>query len=119
MMTATPHSPATSPAKSTTTPDTSRERAQERTLRPLVDIYENEREFVVVADIPGATLETLSVKFDRGDLTISGGPFERVFSIPDTVDVAKIDAKLDAGVLQLTMPKTESAKPLHIPVRRA
>ncbi|MFO0664891.1 MAG: Hsp20/alpha crystallin family protein [Polyangiaceae bacterium] len=97
------------------------------TLRPRVDIYENEREFLLVADVPGVSPETLTVKFERGELSFEGsqpdnvarGRYVRVFSIPDTVDSGKIEAHLDAGVLRLHLPKMESAKPRQIAVRGA
>lgn len=111
MMTTTTATPATTNSSAAQRP------RREPTRKPSVDIYENERAFLVVADLPGVTPETLDVKFERGELSVLGGNFERTFSIPDTVDVAKIDAKLDAGVLSLTLPKMESAKPLHIQVR--
>ncbi len=117
----------TTPAQTTAqtaSPHTAQSAAVGRTRRepvrkPSVDIYESEKAFLVVADLPGVTPEALDVKFERGELAVVGGTFERTFAIPDTVDVSKIDAKLDAGVLWLTLPKMESAKPLHIAVRGA
>lgn len=104
-----------------------------RALKTHVDIYENEREFLVIADVPGATKESLTIQFDRGELSfeasvdlskfaegpaqVCGYSYQRAFAIPDTVDSAKIDAELDAGVLRLRLPKVETAKPMQIPVR--
>ena len=105
----------TNPAAHVASPRTRRE----PTRKPSVDIYESDKAFLVVADLPGVTPEALDVKFERGELSVVGGSFERTFSIPDTVDASKIDAKLDAGVLWLNLPKMESAKPLHITVKSA
>ena len=112
-------------------PTEERARARTRAEHPNVDIYENEREFLVIADVPGATTDSLTVQFDRGELSFEatadmtnfpGGEstsYQRAFAIPDTVDSSKIDAELDAGVLRLRLPKVESAKPKQIPVRGA
>lgn len=127
--------PQTAPSNpaSTKTAGTKAEpqKARVRTQQPNVDIYENEREFLLVADVPGATKDSLTVQFDRGELAFEATAvvaklpdaqtrrYSRAFAIPDTVDSTKIEAELDAGVLRLRLPKVESAKPRQIPVRGA
>jgi HSP20 family molecular chaperone IbpA len=111
------------------------ERVQARaSVAPLVDVYENKDELLLVADVPGATPEGISIQFDKGQLTIEakreGGPegtplglehrpadYYRAFSVPQGIDAAKIEAQLTAGVLRLRLPKTESVKPRRIEVK--
>lgn len=108
-------------------------RTQERYVAPPVDIYEIADGLVVTADVPGVTQEQLEVRVDNHVLTIRGqtadGPiaapgyreFElvsyfRQFELSDKVDESKIRADLKHGVLTLTLPKAEEAKPRKIAV---
>lgn len=101
---------------------------------PLVDIYENEEEILLHADMPGVTKDNVTVNVDNGKLEISGirklpitasgswqefGDIEyrRVFSVPQSIDVTKVNAELKEGVLRLHLPKTEDAKPRTIEIR--
>jgi HSP20 family molecular chaperone IbpA len=111
------------------------ERVQQRvTVTPRVDVYENANELLLVADIPGATKESVSIQLDKGQLTIEasrredkvGSPlvaeyraidYARVFAIPQGIDGSKIDAQLSGGVLRLRLPKSEALKPRRIEVR--
>lgn len=103
-------------------------------VTPLVDIYENKDEYLVVADLPGVSHDKLSVKFDKGELTLEGQwaeaeqgsalareyramDFRRSFIVPDSVDVEKIGAALNNGVLTLHLPKSEAVKPRHIDIQ--
>lgn len=128
--TRTPEPSTSSVAKpSTQAPKATAQRVQNQ--QPNVDIYENEREFFLIADVPGATKDSLTVQFDRGQLSFEATAVEakqadgrvtkylRAFSVPDTVDSTKIEAELEAGVLRMHLPKVESAKPVQIPVRGA
>jgi HSP20 family protein len=45
------------------------------------------------------------------------GDFQRVFQIPDTIDAGKIDAEFKNGVLIVTLPKQEAAKPKQVPIK--
>lgn len=100
---------------------------------PLVDIYENEDEIVLQADMPGVVREDLSIEINDGKLYLagsrqlesSGAPrwrelasatFKRTFSVPPTIEAGKVSARLVNGVLQLRLPKSESAKPRQIEV---
>ena len=104
------------------------------TVAPVVDIYENEDEILLHADMPGVTKERITVNVDNGKLEISGvrqietkgagswqefGDLEyrRVFSVPQSIDVAKVNAELKEGVLKLHLPKAEAAKPRTIEIR--
>lgn len=99
-----------------------------RTVSPLVDIYENDEEILLRAEMPGVEKDKVSINIDNGHLTLSGirslrvdgaasweefGPvaFRRAFSVPQSIDVDKVQAKLGEGVLVLHLPKSEAAKP--------
>lgn len=103
---------------------------------PAVDIYENEDEILLVADMPGVTKEEVSVNIDNGRLALSGVrkleiggvasweefgnvEFVRNFSVPQTIDVENVKAALKNGVLTLHMPKSEKAKPRQIEIKTA
>ncbi|HOD35057.1 MAG TPA: Hsp20/alpha crystallin family protein [Syntrophales bacterium] len=102
---------------------------------PDVDILESDREITLLADIPGVQSRDLKVDLENGVLTLTGdvapwegpdeknilieyetGCFYRQFSISETIDQERIDARLSDGVLRLTLPKVESAIPRKIPV---
>jgi HSP20 family protein len=117
------------------------EKAQEQT-RPLraflpnADIFETEDALTVVLEMPGVDRNNIDVNVDNGVLTIEGridfnkyeslepvyseyniGPFRRSFRISSQIDQDKIKAEMDAGVITLTLPKAEEAKPRKIEVR--
>jgi HSP20 family protein len=103
---------------------------------PAVDIYETEHELVVQADLPDIKPEELDIRVENNILTIRGerkfekkvnennylrlertyGSFSRSFSLANTVDSAAIKAEYKDGVLTLTVPKREEAKPKQIKV---
>jgi len=106
------------------------------TVAPVVDIYENDDEILLHADMPGVSKENVSVNVDNGTLEITGirnlhvegarswaefgdVEYRRVFSVPQTIDVGKVDAELKDGTLQLHLPKAEAAKPRTIEIRSA
>ena len=105
-------------------------------VRPLVDIYENDDEILLHADMPGVTKEAISINIDNGKLQLSGvrglkaegaanwvefGDVEyvRSFSVPQTIDIEKVNAELKDGVLRLHLPKSEAAKPRQIEIKAA
>lgn len=105
-------------------------------VAPAVDIYENEDEILLYADMPGVVKDELSVNIDNGRLSLSGVrkletigaasweefgnvEFVRNFSVPQTIDVEKVEAELKNGVLTLHMPKSEKAKPRQIEIKTA
>jgi len=103
---------------------------------PAVDIYENENEIMLCAQMPGVVKEDVSVNIDNGTLSLSGvrkleshgatnweefGDVEyvRSFSVPQTIDVEQVEAELKDGVLKLHLPKSEAAKPRQIEIKTA
>lgn len=111
------------------------ERARELpTIAPLVDIYENDDEILLHADMPGVAREAVTVNVENGRLEISGVrkvsvsgsvgwqefgdvEYRRAFSVPQTIDVGKVNAELRDGVLRLHLPKAEAAKPRVIEIK--
>ncbi|WP_198243513.1 Hsp20/alpha crystallin family protein [methane-oxidizing endosymbiont of Gigantopelta aegis] len=103
---------------------------------PTVDIKEEPDRFVIYADIPGVKPEEIDVNMEDGVLTIKGekqseskteengykrvertyGSFYRRFALPDTADPNGITAKSKHGVLELVIPKRETAQPKKINV---
>ena len=103
---------------------------------PFVDIFETDDEIKVVAEVPGMNKEDIKVSIQDNVLTISGekkqdvedtsknyhrierawGTFERSFSLPMAVKVDKVNAAYKDGILTITLPKSEEAKPKEIDV---
>ena len=105
-------------------------------IAPAVDIFENEDEILLHADMPGVTRENISLDIDNGTLSIAGlrklttrgtAAYEefpnlryvRSFSVPQTIDVGRVEADLKNGVLRLHLPKSEAAKPRQIEIKTA
>jgi HSP20 family protein len=104
-------------------------------IPPPVDIYDTGEEYVLKAHMPGVLKSDLDVKFSDGELIIYGritgelsdqhlyvhreiepGNYYRAFKITDTVDIEKISAKLENGILTLKLPRYERMKPKEIPI---
>ena len=101
---------------------------------PAVDIYENnDREYVIKADLPEMKREDIKLTFENNTLTLSGertleqteglhrserfhGLFSRSFTLPNTVDGNRISAAYKDGVLTVRVPQREEAKPKQIEV---
>ena len=101
---------------------------------PAVDIYEDKDSFVVKAELPGMKKEDIDVSLHDGSLSISGerkseqkwedaevyraerffGRFQRTVTLPAAVNAAGINAQYKDGVLTVTLPKAEEAKPKQI-----
>ncbi|WP_289022888.1 Hsp20/alpha crystallin family protein [Desulfobacter postgatei] len=107
-----------------------------RTATPAVDIYENENEILLFADMPGVHKDDITVNIENGKLAISGirrldhqgvsnweefvdVEYVRSFSIPQTINVEDVEATLKDGVLTLHLPKSETAKPRLIEIKAA
>ncbi len=103
---------------------------------PLVDIYENDEEILLRADMPGVEKKDISINIDNGKLSLGGirkfeskgsaqweefgdVEYQRTFSVPQTIDIEKIVAELKDGVLNLHLPKSEAAKPRQIEIKAA
>lgn len=103
---------------------------------PPVDIKETENELIFKADIPDLDMKDIDVRMENGTLMLRGerkfedakdggwhrverayGTFERVFSLPETVDPEGVKADYKNGVLTITLPKKELAKPRQIKVQ--
>lgn len=106
-----------------------------RVFVPAVDILENEEEIIVLADMPGVSSKNVDIDLRESVLTIEGritpvegekevtvyrefdwGDYLRQFTLSDAIDQEKITAKMDQGVLRLTLPKAEKRKPQKIQV---
>jgi HSP20 family protein len=107
-----------------------------RTWAPAVDIYENGDNLVLKAELPGVKPEDVEVRVEDHTLYLKGerkfekevkeenyhrversyGSFARSFSLPNTVDSEKVNADYKDGILTLTMPKKEEAKPKTIKI---
>jgi HSP20 family protein len=106
-----------------------------RTYSPPVDIQETEDELVLVADMPGVKPGDIDVRFEGGELSISGKvewrypegasflfceygteDFQRTFAVSEEVDSSRITAEYKDGVLTLHLPKAEEAKQRKIAV---
>jgi HSP20 family molecular chaperone IbpA len=109
-------------------------RASEKYLKPAVNIIEMEEGLKLMADIPGATKESLDVNVDKGILTISAqathempgrplytefelAPYYRQFQIPESLDHEKTAASYANGILTLRIAKAEVAKPRKIEIK--
>ncbi len=108
-----------------------------RPWSPSVDVLETENELVLKADLPEVELKDIDIQIEQGTLSIKGerkfekvegkgtgyhriersyGQFQRYFSLPDTVDPDKVKASYHNGVLTVTLPKKEVAKPRTIKI---
>lgn len=104
---------------------------------PLVDIVENDKEYLIKVELPEVKKDDVRVTVDNGVLTISGerklekeeggrkyrrierayGHFARSFGLPDNADPAKVSATFKDGVLEVHVGKAEQAKPKQIEIR--
>lgn len=104
---------------------------------PAVDIKEDKKQFVILADLPGVDKNDINISMENNILTIKGsrpeetkgeqisycrterirGNFHRQFTLPDTADESKIEAKVQKGVLEIIIPKKETAKPRLIQIQ--
>ena len=103
---------------------------------PSVDVFEDKESLKIVAELPGLKPEDVKITLENSTLTLRGekkqvaeektervhryersyGSFERSFALPNTVDAEKVAAAFENGVLTVTLPKAEKAKPREIAV---
>lgn len=120
-----------------TSPGRGATRGFDGVFAPAIDVVEEKDKYVVKADLPGLAKDDVSVTLEDNRLTIKGekkqetedkgaqvyyrervyGTFSRLIELPASVDAGKIDARFADGVLQVTLPKSESAKPKQIEVK--
>jgi len=105
---------------------------------PAVDVFEDSSGITLYADLPGVRKEALSLHVKDGTLTIEGPialgtpqgleavhaevslpRYQRAFTLSKELDAEKVDARFEAGVLTLRIPKAEHAQPRHIEVKVA
>jgi HSP20 family protein len=110
---------------------------------PLLDVIETNEAFEISVDLPGVNPADVTLEMNEGKLTISGqrvnpatvapedndknyhrmernhGTFFRAVAIPNDVDVARIDARYELGVLHVRVPKSEKPQPTKIEIRTA
>ena len=103
-------------------------------ISPEVNIFETKDGYVLEAEMPGVNKEGLEITLDGNEITIighrnvealTGNPlfresrnvdFRRAFELDPAIDTAKVCARMDQGVLTLTLPKSERVKPRKITV---
>ena len=96
-------------------------------LVPPIDIYENDKEILLVADLPSVNADALTLEVNHPDLRIEGRTpgsnssparvYSRTFRLDSTLDVGKIEAKLTDGVLSIHLPKSEPYRVRKIQVK--
>ncbi|WP_343726396.1 Hsp20/alpha crystallin family protein [Burkholderia seminalis] len=110
--------------------------ARRITLTPAVDIYEDSQGITLWADLPGVTKDKLDIKVHDGSLSIEAEAavptpaqlrlqhaevrephFARTFTLSPDFDTSKIEASLRDGVLKLTLPRRDEARPRRIEVK--
>ena len=107
-----------------------------RCFVPKADIFETEKEIIILTDIPGANDETVDITLEKNVLSINAyveplrtgdyniayaeyeeGDYQRSFRLSDEIDQEKIEAVVSEGVLRLRLPKVQEAKAKKIAVK--
>lgn len=129
------------PSNQQTNGDGNRESLTVAEWAPVVDIVEDDKEYLIQLEIPGIRKEDVKVAVDNGVLAITGerkfekdakdaktkyhrversyGTFVRAFTMPDDGDPTKVAAEFRDGVLTVHIPKSEEARPKQIEVKVA
>lgn len=104
---------------------------------PAIDVHENEEAYVFTAELPGLDKEDVSITLENNILTVSGerkfedeakgdnyrrierayGNFSRSFTLPSQVDQQQVAAEFKNGLLHISVPKAEQAKPKKIEIK--
>ena len=103
-------------------------------VSPYVNIYETKEGYVLEAEMPGVNKDGLELTLEGNEITIIGhrradaphgtrlmgeralADYRRIFELDPAIDASKISARMDKGVLMLTLPKSEQVKPRQIKV---
>ncbi len=113
--------------------------AHDASWAPAVDIHEEDRQFIVRADLPGVKPADIEITAEKGVLSLRGarnfeqqtdgghysrvervsGKFVRTFTLPENVQTDAIKAQFKDGVLELTIPKIAKAEPRKIEIQAA
>ena len=107
-----------------------------RSFVPRADIYETEKEIIVLADVPGANEKTVDITLEKNVLSITAfvepaipreyeiayaeyedGDYQRSFRLSDEIDRDKIEAVVSDGVLRLHLPKSQESRTKKIAVK--
>lgn len=120
--------------KSTLEKTTNNRAVREEYIAPEVNIFETQEGYVLEAEMPGVNKEGLEITLEGNEITIFGrrnpetvngetlfrerssADFRRMFELDPAIDTAKVSAKMDQGILTLTLPKSEKVKPRKISV---
>ena len=109
---------------------------QGRTMKPAMDIAESEEELTISVELPGMKKDDVKLSIENGVLTLSGekrfeneekkkdyhrversyGSFHRSISLPSQLDTAQAEASFEDGVLEIRIPRAETAKPKQIEI---
>jgi HSP20 family protein len=110
------------------------ERAEEQFIAPAATVLENADGYTLEVEMPGVSKETLEMWVENNELTVLGRRslravegtllhresrsenFRRTFELDPSIDAEKISAKIEQGVVSLTLPKAEQVKPRKIAV---
>lgn len=110
------------------------EPAAQRFITPEVNIYETQDGYLVEAEMPGVSKDGLEVTLEGHEITIIGrrnhadlpgsallreshaADFRRAFELDPVIDTTRISARMEQGILRLTLPKSEQVKPRRISV---
>ncbi len=111
--------------------------ASHRYIRPRASVAETTDGFTVEVEMPGVSQSGLEITFENGELTLvghrattagsgdghevvyresHGSDYRRVFEVDNTIDASRISARIDQGMLTLSLPKAEGAKPRRIEI---
>lgn len=115
-------------------PATQSQPAAKEYIAPDVNIYETKEGYLLEAEMPGVAKHGLEITLDNNELTIVGrrdsstpngtplfkesreADYRRVFELDPAIDTSKVNARMEQGVLLLTLPKSERVKPRRISV---
>lgn len=94
---------------------------QKTVVYPLVDVFESNKEFLLVADLPGVAKEALDITVEGGQLELRAETdtleYRRSFALGDDVDLDAVEAKLERGELEIHLPKRAEAQVRKIAVK--